>query len=827
MACCVLSAYCISHLIKACEFLDINLITAKYNEFDDGPTESRGDDTAEVDRLVCSRITLDGLTCAACVASVETAVSKLDGVERVAISLPLSRGTVVHRQAVVSVDDIIYAVESRGYGAEAGERTAQQNLEILEHNAEIRSLRTAFSNAAVLSSIISVLEAVVWFNFPLTVLQALRLTVAGIAIWIQGTSAKAVHRNAWRRGLSSSLTMDTMVSLSLALGTALSVFNVALFGLYTAKVYWSSISFLTTVIVGGRLLDLVIRKRSTTTFAKLYQLQSQSMFVQVRRPRGSVVSDHRSVDAATLVPRDEIVLGTGSVIPCDCYIVTGETVVDQSTMTGESPPAKKRPGDFLMSGTQNLSAEVVAVVAKPQEDSALANLISSISTATETSDFNNGTDLIISRFVVIILFLTAVGFVYTLRSRWGEVEISLSINMACERAMAILASACPCALGLAAPSAVMAGLDAAWLRGVIVKGGAETLKSIATLSHFVMDKTGTLTTGKLSVAECEGPFDDFQRILICAAERDDAQTHPVAQAVFQWALTSLDEEQRRLVNAAEVRKYLVNHGNGISCDVQLHPDDGSYAFHAGSERFLLEAGIEISNHPKKSNDAGNETLVHFAFNTKYSGSLHLRDTVRPEAAAVIAHLKSKLSLDIAMLTGDVETEARRVSKVLGITALFSHSLPSQKRSLIEHIRDRGHYVAMMGDGLNDSPALAAANVGICVSTGVPRPGSSVSEATNSQVSDVIFTSPDLLRLPELLTISHKTMQQSNWNMQWAIAYNVVAVSLAMGVAEPIGISVDAARAGTMMAFSSISVLAWSVWLRYDLSRVSFKSDQKG
>ncbi|KAK3697126.1 hypothetical protein LTR37_017622 [Vermiconidia calcicola] len=824
MACCVLSAYCISQLIKACEFLDINLITAKYNEFDDGPTESKGDATADVDRLVTSKITLDGLTCAACVASVESAISKLDGVQRVAVSLPLSRGTVVHRQAVVSVNDIVSAVESGGYGAEAGERTAQQNLELLEHDAEIQSLRTAFSDAAVLSSIISVLEAVVWFNIPLTALQALRLTVAAIAIWIQGTSAKAVHRNAWRKGLSSSLTMDTMVSLSLALGITLSVFNVALFGLHIAKVYWSSTSFLTTVIVGGRLLDLVIRKRSTTTFAKLYQLQNQSMFVKFRRARGSVISDDRFVDAAALVPRDEIVIGTGSFIPCDCYIVTGETLVDQSTMTGESIPAKKRPGDFLMSGTQNLSTEVVAVVAKAQEESALANLISSISTATETSNSNNGTDRIISRFVVTILLLTTAGFMYTLRSRWGEVKISLSINMACERAMAILASACPCALGLAAPSAVMAGLDAAWLRGVIVKGGAETLKSIATLSHFVMDKTGTLTTGKLSLAECEGTFGDFQRMLICAAERDDAQTHPVAQAVFQWALTSLDEEQRRLVNAAEVRKYLVSHGNGIGCDIQLHPDDASYAFHAGSERFLLEAGIEISNHSKTFNDAGNETLVFFALNRKYLGSLHLRDTVRPEAAAVIAHLKNGLSLDIAMLTGDVETEARRASKVLGITALSSHSLPSQKRSFIEHIRARGHCVAMVGDGLNDSPALAAANVGICLSMGLPRPGSSVSEATNSQVSDVIFTSPDLSRLPELLTIAHKTMQQSSWNMQWAIAYNVVAVSLAMGVAEPIGISVNAARSGTMMAFSSISVLAWSMWLRYDLSRVSFKSD---
>ena len=824
MACCVLTAYFMNRLIKACDFLDLNIINIQYNEFDDGPDEVNDDAIDKENRLITSKITLDGMTCAACVASIENAVNGLDGVERVAVSLPLSRATVVHRNRTVPIDNILSTIEDRGYGAKAGERTAQQNLELLEHSVEIQDARDAFTNAAILSSIISGLETLAWFKLPMTADGLLRLAIAVVAIWVQIVDARLVHLNAWRRGFASSLTMDTLVSLSLALGTALSLFNTALFGLQTAKVYWSSISFLTTVIVGGRLLDLILRKQSATTFAKLYQLQEKSMSVKLRQSSGNNVTGNRFVDAATLRPRDEIEIGTGSMIPCDCYILSGESLVDQSTMTGESLPISKKPGDFLMSGTQNLSSKVVAVVSKAQEDSALENLISSISTATESSRADAKADLIISRFVLIILFLALIGFTGTLSSNWTGPDLFMTINMACERAMAILASACPCALGLATPSAVMAGLDAARLRGVVVKGGFETLKSLTKLTHFVMDKTGTLTTGRLSVAESEGEFDDLHRILICAAEREEAQTHPVAQAVFQWGLAPLTEEQRRRVNAAECHKSVNDSANGVTCEVQPLPDERWYTFHAGSERLLLSCRIGIPHSPAVLDDHANQTLVHFAINQKYSGSLRLRDTVRPDASAVIIHLKNNLGLNVAMLTGDLESEAKRVSKLLGISTLSSHSLPADKKAFIEDLRAQNAYncFAMMGDGLNDSPALGAADVGICLTSGFQRSNPSISESTNSQISDVIFTSPNLSRLPELLTIAHKTMQQSNWNTNWAITYNVIAVALAMGIAEPIGLTVDAAKAGTMMALSSVSVLSWSLWLRHDLSKVSFE-----
>lgn len=827
MACCILTAYCMTRLIKTCEFFDLKLINIQYNEFDDGPAEIDGS-ADKGDPLVTTKISLDGMTCAACVSTVESAVAALDGVERVSVSLPLAHATVVHHTARLPVNDILSCIESRGYGARAGGRTARQNIELLQHAEEIQDLRKAFKSAWMLSSAVSGLETLAGFQLPHGVLQLIRLAAAMLAIWVQIVDAKVVHSKAWRMAWSLSLTMDTLVSLSLTLGVALSLFNTAVFGLHCAaqctKVYWASGSFLTTVILGGRLLDLILRKQSAMAFARLYELQDRSMPVKLLKRAGRALSSEEFVEATTLAPRDEILIGPASSIPCDCYVLSGETLVDQATMTGESQPAPKKPGDFLMSGTENLSNGIVAVVAKAREDSALERLISSISSATESSSSNTKAEVVISRFVMVILCLTGFGFIQTLRFRPLDAEGLKTINTACERAMAILASACPCALGLATPSAVMAGLDAAWLRGVIVSRGLATFSSISRLTHLILDKTGTLTTGKLTVSEVEGQFDDLQRVLLCAAERDEASSHPVAQAVFQWLLLSLNEEDRRHVSAAKVRSVSNELGKGVTCEVQPQCSQSWYTVHAGNERYFLESDIELPQATILSNNDGHRLLVHFAVDRKYTGSLRLADTVRRGAPAVITHLKTKFGLDIAILTGDLEVEAKRVSELLGISAVASSSLPSEKMMYIERLQSQGpkNCVAMMGDGLNDAPALAAADVGICLSLGLTQASSAVAESTNAQVSDVIFTSPDLSRLPELLVIAQKTIRQANWNMRWAVAYNIIAVALAMGFAEPYGLSVNAASAGTMMAFSSVSVLACSLWLRRDLAKVSFK-----
>ena len=820
MACCVLTAYCMSRLIKACEFLDLDIIKVQYNDFDDGPDDTTFDDVDGKNQLVTSKVAIEGMTCAACVSSIQQALSGLHGVERVSVSLHLARATVVHRQQV-DCSDILTSIEGRGYGAKLGDRSAQQNLELLERNAELKELRRAFTEATLFSSVISGIESLMWFRLSSSMIFVIRIVSAGIAIWIQIFNAKILHSNAWREFPTLTLTMDTLVSLSLMLGLALSLFNVVLFGLREAQVYWSSVSFLTTVVVGGRLLDLILRKQSSTTFARLYELQEKSIKVRLRKRKEQSGMQEQGVDAAALQIGDEIEISSASLIPCDCYVLDGNTSVDQSTMTGESIPVFKRAGDFLMSGTRNLSAPVVAIVYKVKEDSALASLISSVSASTETSTLDTKADLIISKFVSVILVFALLGFCSTLISRMNAgLEISMAINAACERAMAILASACPCALGLAAPSAVLAGLDACHLRGVLVKQGLQTFRSIARLTHIVLDKTGTVTTGQFSVMAVDGSFKEEHLLLICVAERDLADSHPVARALFQWAFSTLNEEDRRRIEQFHASVKPNPAGNGLEVNIQRECSGSSSVVLIGSERFLLHTGIQCKHSPHGSPKLQDRILVHVAVDYHYIGTIRLQDTVRPEAVSVVAHLSQYMNL--SMLTGDTESEAQRVSKALGITMVASQSLPASKKSFIRNFQAQSssNCVAMLGDGLNDAPALAQADVGICLSANLSSQ-SSLPDSSNSQISDVIFTSPNLCRLPEVLEIARKTVDQSKWNMRWAVAYNTIAVTLAMGIAEPIGLNVDAARAGTMMALSSISVLLWSLWLRFDLSKVSF------
>jgi Cu+-exporting ATPase len=245
------------------------------------------------------------------------------------------------------------------------------------------------------------------------------------------------------------------------------------------------------VITTGRYLDMLLKKRSVANFTSLYRLRSEAALVNVRKHGGYV-------PAALLRMQEEIFLEPGSIIPCDSYVLEGLSTVDESTMTGESVPAPKSVGDTLIAGTRNLSASMIAVVYREQQDSSLEQLIESISLSTEQKlRSQESVETLTTHFVSIVLCLTAVGFCYALWYSSPALAVVERINVACERAMAILAAACPCAPGLAIPSATMAGIDAAWSRGILLVGGARTIEDVSQLTHLVMDKTGTLTEGRL------------------------------------------------------------------------------------------------------------------------------------------------------------------------------------------------------------------------------------------------------------------------------------------------------------------------------------------
>ena len=318
---------------------------------------------------------------------------------------------------------------------------------------------------------------------------------------------------------------------------------------------------------------------------------------------------------------EEIVLEPMSIIPCDCYVLNGSTSVDEAIMTGESTPAKKVVGDFLISGTRNLLNRVVAIVSAEQADSSLERMIETISSATErNSDDRNQLDVITSHFVTTILILACMSFAYSL----SKTSDLYKINTAAQRAMAVLAASCPCALGLAAPSATMAAVDAAWNRGALLTGGKKTLDALSVATHIVMDKTGTLTEGLLQVKDCQVSQHVDKTLcqrLLYLAERDVAQSHPAGRAVFQWALQNLEDVQPNIHSGCEVIGSQSVLGNGVSCVISK--SDGTlYSVHVGSKRFLHDAGISFAQSKSLEENLG-LVIVHFAINGTYAGYLTL------------------------------------------------------------------------------------------------------------------------------------------------------------------------------------------------------------
>lgn len=349
--------------------------------------------------------------------------------------------------------------------------------------------------------------------------------------------------------------------------------------------------------------------------------------------------------------------------------------------------------------------------------------------------------------------------------------------------------------------------DIAHSQGILLGGGIRTMRALSTTTHVVMDKTGTLTQGHLGVVSHRFAEDlklnrQLCYRLLAAAEFEEARVHPVASAVFKWALTKAQGRPSELVpETRNLRRVL---GMGVSCEVKGHSDEW-IAVHVGHESFLSSNNIIVTPDTKDSGRSA-ASKVHFAFSNRYAGSVIVRDTIRPNASSVVTKLLES-GRQVTMLTGDNDEEAARISSSLGIQVLASRALPHDKVAHVEALQGRSHHVAMVGDGVNDAPAQAAANVGISISR---TQGFLVGSGS------VVIVSGDLRAIVALFAISEKVVWQAKVNVCWALVYNVFALSLALGAWEPWGLRINQSMAGTLMAVSSTSVLGMSLWLRWRL-----------
>jgi Cu+-exporting ATPase len=696
-----------------------------------------------------------GMTCAACVGHVERALKKLPGVDDVAVNL-------VTRSARVTADDavapaaLVDAVNDAGYFAELPSTSTSVLAEQQKLDAELRGE----AKNKLLRSLVALAAA------SLVMVGTMQLTAVPAGGWLAATAvvvaltAGPIFSRAWAAARARTTDMNTLVVLGVVAALASSLFS--------HHVYADAALFIVGFVLLGQSIEARARRQTTSALTALAALRADVAH--------RVLDDGSTVDLAGDDVRkgDVLIVRPGERVPADGVVVAGSGHVDESLLTGESAPQKKQAGDAVVAGSTNAGQALTVEVQRTGDDATLSRLLRLLREAqSHKAPTQRLADRVAAVFVPAIVVAAAVTFAV-----WCFVDV----DAAAAHAVAVLVIACPCAMGLAVPTAVMVATGTAARRGVLIKGGA-VLERAADVDVVVFDKTGTLTEGRPGVVDVKGSADDVVARGL-AVER--ASEHPLARALLAhepWTSLPLRRSNDVVtVAGAGVRGVVEGHdvavgnrGLGFSVDAAL----------AAAEAGMLAAG---------------QTPVFFAEDGVARVVAGVADAVRAEAAAVVAGL----GLPARMLTGDRSETAERVGAAVGIVDVDAGLLPADKLRIVEQLGRDGRRALVVGDGVNDAAALAAAHVGVAMGSGTE---------VAVQAADVALLRPDLRGLLVLVEVAHKARRLMRQNLAWAFGYNVVMVPVAAGALSFAGVELTPMWASAAMALSSISVVGNSLRLR--------------
>ncbi len=713
--------------------------------------------SAEVDVLV------DGVRCAACVWLIEKLVGELPGVHGVRVNFATHRARIRFAPDETPVDRVFDAVARLGYlprpyTAGEAERQARRDR---------RRLLVRFGTAAFLSMQLMGYSIALYAGYfhgidpdSRWLLQVLAGAVATPVVFYSGWP---FLQGAWRSMANRAPDMDLLVAVGVLSAWGYSVYAVR----SGQEVYFDSAAMIVTLILLGRLFEAGARGRASAGIDRLLRLAPDT----AHRQRDGRLED---VDAAALAPGDRIQVRPGERFPVDGKVLAGHTEIDASAATGEPDPVSAGPGDPVLSGTLNLTASVTVRATATAAGSFIGRVARLVEEAqARRAPVQAVADRVAARFVPAVGMTAAATFAYWHLAGAGT-------GTALLRAVAVLVVACPCALGLATPLAILVGTGAAARRGVLFRGG-DVLEALGRVSRAGFDKTGTLTRGWPRVVAVRPARDRTEAELLAAAARvESASAHPLSRAV-------LDEARARGIDPGPAPAGVAARpGLGVAAEVN------GQAVRVGSRAFLEQAGIAV---PPKGE--GRCTEVHVAAGSAYLGALALEDQIRPGAREAVAALAAR-GIAPALLTGDRPGPARRVAAAVGIGEVHAELTPEGKTRWVRERQKAGERVLLVGDGINDAPALSAADVGCALAGGTD---------IALETSDLVLTRPDLGRLVLAVAVARRTLVVVRQNLGWAFAYNAVAIPLAAtGRLAPVW-------AAAAMAGSSLAVLANSLRLR--------------
>ncbi len=712
--------------------------------------------------LATARLSVLGMKCASCASSIEHALDALDGVGSAAVSYGNESAAVSYDATRLDLDALIAAVRAAGFDAVAGEESEDRLA--AEHRRELRRFGVRLIVCGPLSLLL--MAAMFGRGWPGWLQFAVALPVWAWGGWPYHQGAAKVLR----RGHA-----DMNVLISLGSSVAFVASTAELLAGRAHHTYFDTSAMIVSFILLGRYLEALARRRTTGALRALLDLRPR---------RARVVRDGElvEVDAATVRVGDVVEVRPGESLPVDGEVVSGHSTVDESAVTGESRPADKLEGDQVVGATHNLTGRLRVRATAVGADTVLGRMIALVREAQGSkAPIQRVADRVAAVFVPAVVVVAAV----TLAVWWlaaGDGSVALT------RAVAVLIIACPCAMGLATPTAIMVGTGRGARLGVLIKGGT-ALETAARVDLVAFDKTGTLTRGKPEVTEVR-PADGFtaDELLALAAAAESASEHPYGQAV-------VTEARRRQLSPAEPEAFESAAGHGVSALV------GGRRVVIGTAAHLAAAGV-VASAPDSLEDDGVTPLL-LGVDGRPAGLIGVMDVPRDEAGEAIAALH-KLGVVVAVLSGDDQRVVAAVAGRLGLDEARGRLRPEDKNTAIRAWREQGRVVAMVGDGINDAPALAAADLGIAMGGGTD---------VALETGDVALVRDDLRDVAVAVALSRAVLSTIRWNLVWAFGYNVLMIPLAAGLLEPAyHLSISPMWAAAAMALSSVSVVVNSLRL---------------
>jgi P-type Cu+ transporter len=737
-------------------------------------------------------IPIGGMTCAACVQRVEKAIDKLEGVTKVSVNLATEKATVEYDSQVIRLSAIKQCIEKTGYQAlEIDKNTVDEDK--LRKEKEIKTLWTKFIVASVFGLPLlyfAMVPMVSWWPFPIPkalnpMMYPLRFALLQISlvtpIIIAGYKFYTIGFKAL---IQRSPNMDSLVAIGTSAAILYSIYNTIqiMEGNFGAVegLYYETAGVIIALILLGKSLEAVSKGKTSEAIKKLMGLAPKTAIV---------IENGKEIE----VPIDEVEIGNvilvkpGDKIPVDGVVLEGTTSVDEAMLTGESMPVDKKAGDKVFAASINKNGMIKFQATKVGSDTALAQIIKLVEDAQGSkAPIAQMADIVSGYFVPIVCSIALLAFLAWLIA--GE-PLAFAVTIF----ISVLVIACPCALGLATPTAIMVGTGKGAENGILIKGG-EALETTHKINTIVFDKTGTITEGKPEVTDIV-PVEGVksERLLQIAASGEKGSEHPLGEAIVRGA-------EKEKLEILKVEQFEAIPGHGIEVVIE------DIKVLIGNKKLMDDKQISLDSLRVTSDRLAGEgkTPMYIAMNGTLAGIIAVADVVKESSAKAIKKLQ-EMGIEVAMITGDNRKTAEAIAKQVGIDRVLAEVLPQDKSNEVKKLQAEGKKVCMVGDGINDAPALVQADIGIAI-------GSGTDVAMES--ADIVLMRSDLMDVPTAIKLSKSTIRNIKQNLFWAFGYNVAGIPIAAGILHLFGGPLlNPIFAAAAMAFSSVSVVSNALRLK--------------